>query len=119
MYAYTKYARTLQDANALRSNTGALSHIRGPKSILNLVIECVPVYLTRGGSMRVNASASEGAKRLYALVLGCTRVLYARIHPLRRIYERTWYNTSARLAQMVERMTLNHVVAGSIPAVGV
>ena len=29
------------------------------------------------------------------------------------------YNTSARLAQMVERMTLNHVVAGSIPAVGV
>ena len=25
----------------------------------------------------------------------------------------------ARLAQMVERMTLNHVVAGSIPAVGV
>ncbi len=24
----------------------------------------------------------------------------------------------ARLAQMVERMTLNHVVAGSIPAVG-
>ena len=27
-------------------------------------------------------------------------------------------NTSARLAQMVERMTLNHVVAGSIPAVG-
>ena len=28
-------------------------------------------------------------------------------------------NTSARLAQMVERMTLNHVVAGSIPAVGV
>lgn len=27
--------------------------------------------------------------------------------------------SSARLAQMVERMTLNHVVAGSIPAVGV
>ena len=26
--------------------------------------------------------------------------------------------SSARLAQMVERMTLNHVVAGSIPAVG-
>lgn len=25
----------------------------------------------------------------------------------------------ARLAQMVERMTLNHVVAGSIPAVGI
>ena len=25
---------------------------------------------------------------------------------------------AARLAQMVERMTLNHVVAGSIPAVG-
>ena len=28
-------------------------------------------------------------------------------------------DTSARLTQMVERMTLNHVVAGSIPAVGV
>ena len=27
-------------------------------------------------------------------------------------------NTSARLAQMVERTTLNRVVAGSIPAVG-
>lgn len=27
--------------------------------------------------------------------------------------------TSARLAQMVERTTLNRVVAGSIPAVGV
>ena len=26
--------------------------------------------------------------------------------------------SDARLAQMVERMTLNHVVAGSIPAVG-
>ena len=26
--------------------------------------------------------------------------------------------SEARLAQMVERMTLNHVVAGSIPAVG-
>lgn len=29
------------------------------------------------------------------------------------------YVLCARLAQMVERMTLNHVVAGSIPAVGV
>ena len=28
------------------------------------------------------------------------------------------YMSQARLAQMVERMTLNHVVAGSIPAVG-
>ena len=29
------------------------------------------------------------------------------------------YILCARLAQMVERMTLNHVVAGSIPAVGI
>ena len=35
--------------------------------------------------------------------------------PVRDIY----VYTLARLAQMVERMTLNHVVAGSIPAVGV
>ena len=36
----------------------------------------------------------------------------------RKIYASPHVNSSARLAQMVERMTLNHVVAGSIPAVG-
>ena len=36
-----------------------------------------------------------------------------------KIYASLRINSSARLAQMVERMTLNHVVAGSIPAVGV
>ena len=37
----------------------------------------------------------------------------------RKFYASPHVNSSARLAQMVERMTLNHVVAGSIPAVGV
>ena len=36
---------------------------------------------------------------------------------LRYVIQSTYCD--ARLAQMVERMTLNHVVAGSIPAVGV
>ena len=39
-------------------------------------------------------------------------------NPVRDTINITFNITSARLAQMVERMTLNHVVAGSIPAVG-